>query len=82
MGVLLAQELEIVRREVDDQQPAARRQHARGLADGERRLGQEVQHLMHDDGVGDAVGEAQSVDVAVAHLGAGELARCDSLLRA
>ena len=34
MGVLFAQEFEIVRREVDDQQPAARPQHARRLADG------------------------------------------------
>ena len=72
MGVLLAQELEVVRREIDDQQPAAGRQHARRLPDGERRIGQEVQHLMHDDGVGDAVRQAESVDIAVAHLRARE----------
>ena len=32
MGVLVAQEFEIVRREIDDQQPPGRAQHARRLA--------------------------------------------------
>ena len=54
--------------EVDDQQAAARRQHARGLAHGALRIAQEVQHLVHDHGVGGLVGERQIVDVALAHL--------------
>ena len=37
MGVLVAQEFEIVRREIDDQQAAAGPQHARRLADRARR---------------------------------------------
>ena len=51
MRVLLAQELEIVRREIDHQQPAAGAQHARGLADRARAIVEEVQHLMDDDDV-------------------------------
>ena len=51
MGMLFAQEFEIVRREVDDQEPAARPQHARRLADGVRAVVEEVQHLMNDDDV-------------------------------
>ena len=66
---LLAQELELVRREVDDQQAPARRQHARRLAHGALRIAQEVQHLVHDDGVRRLVGERQIVDVALPHLG-------------
>ena len=58
MGVLLAQEFQLVRREVDDQQPAARAQHARRLADGARAVVEEVQHLMHDDDVEGIVGRA------------------------
>ena len=52
--VLLAQELELVRREIDDQQPC-RPAPARALprAMARCRLAQEVQHLMHDDRVGD-----------------------------
>ena len=41
-----------------------------------------VQHLMHDDGIGDAVAERQSVDVAVAHLGVGKRRAVLSLLLA
>jgi hypothetical protein len=71
--MLLAQELEVMWGEVDDQQAPPGSQHARRLPDGERRIGQEVQHLMHDDSVGDAIRQAQRVDVAVAHLRAHEL---------
>ena len=75
--VLLAQELELVGREIDDQQAPARRQHARRLAHGALRVAQEVQHLVHHHGVGGLVGERQIVDVALAHLGvrAGRRAR-------
>ena len=52
MRVLLAQEFEIVRREVDDQQGGRRgAQHARRLADRARAVVEEVQHLMDDDDV-------------------------------
>ena len=44
---LLAQELELVGREIDDQQAPARRQHAGRLAHGALRVAQEVQHLVH-----------------------------------
>ena len=46
MGVALAQELELMRREVDDEQPAAGAEHPRRL--GERPLGivEVVQHLV------------------------------------
>ena len=67
MGVLLAQEFEIVRREIDDQQPAARPQHARRLADGAGAVVEEVQHLMNDDDIERVARQRQVVDVAVAH---------------
>ena len=67
MGVLLAQELEIVRREVDDQQAALRPQHARGLADRARAVVEEVQHLMDDDDVERVARQREVVDVALAH---------------
>ena len=67
MGVLLAQEFEIVRREIDDQQPAARPQHARGFADGAGAVVEEVEHLMDDDDVEGIARQRQVVDVAVAH---------------
>ena len=67
MGVLLAQEFEIVRREIDDQQPAARPQHARRLADGARAVVEEVQHLVDDDDVEGIPRQRQIVDVALAH---------------
>ena len=47
----LAQEFQVVRREIDDQQPPARAQHARGLADRARAVVEEVQHLMDDHDV-------------------------------
>ena len=51
MRVLVAQEFEIVRREIDDEQPAAGPQHARRLAESARAVVEEVQHLMNDHGV-------------------------------
>ena len=70
-----------MRREVDDQQAAARRQHARRLAHGALRIAQEVQHLVHHHGVRGLVGERQIVDVALPHLGVRNSAR-SSLARA
>ena len=49
MGVLVAQELEIVRREIDHQQPPGRPQHPRRLLDRARAVVEEVQHLVDDD---------------------------------
>ena len=60
MGVFLAQEFQIVRREIDHQQPAAGAQHAGGFADGAGAVVEEVQHLMDDDDVEGVRGSARS----------------------
>ena len=67
--VLLAQELELVRCEIDDQQPAARRQHARRLAHGALpdRTGSAAPGASTTASAR-LVGKRQIVDVAVAHL--------------
>ena len=67
MGVLLAQELEVVRGEIDDQQRAAGPQHAGGLADGARAVVEIVQHLMHEHDVEGIPRQPQIVDVALPH---------------
>ena len=67
MGVLVAQEFEIVRREVDHQQPPGRAQHARGLRDRARAVVEEVQHLMDDDDVEGILRQREIVDVALPH---------------
>src|SRR5262245_32669990 len=67
MGMLLAQEFEIVWREVDDHKPSARSQHACCLADGAGAIVEEVQHLMDDDDVERIARQSQIVDVAMAH---------------
>ena len=67
MRVLLAQEFEVVRREIDDQQAAARAQYVRGFADRTRAVVEKVQHLMDNDGVERIAQQRQVVDVAVAH---------------
>ena len=51
MRMLVAQEFQLVRREIDDQQPAAGPQHARRLADRARAVVEKVQHLVDDDEV-------------------------------
>ena len=68
MRELLAQELQLVRREVDDEQPTAGGQYAGRLANGALGIAQEVQHLVHDDRVRRVIGERQVVDVGLAHL--------------
>ena len=60
MRVLLAQELELVRGEIDHQQPARRPQHARRLVDRARAVVEEVQHLVDDDDVEGSFGSARS----------------------
>ena len=67
MRVLLAQEFEVMRREVDDQQPPLRAQRARGLGDRARTVVEEVQHLMDHDDVEGVLRHRQLVDVALAH---------------
>ena len=67
MGVLVAQEFEIVRREIDHQQPAAGPQHARRLLDRARAVVEEVQHLVDDDGVEGILRQREVVDVALPH---------------
>ena len=68
MCVLFAKELQIVRREIDDQQPSAWRQHASRLANGMSRLRKKVQHLVHDNGVGRRVRQSQRIYVAMSNL--------------
>ena len=65
MGVLVAQEFEIVRREVDHQQPPAGPQHARRLVDRARAVVEEVQHLVDDDDVERILRQREIVDVAL-----------------
>lgn len=82
MGMLLAQELVVVRSEVDDGQPAPGRKGTGGLGDGRLRVGEVVQHLMQRHDVEPVRLDRQMVGVAVAHgnlsepggieLGAGE----------
>ena len=56
MGRLLAQELELVRREIDHEKLAARLEQPRGFRDRGARIVEEMQHLMQHDGVGGAIG--------------------------
>ncbi len=65
--MLLAQELQIVRGEIDDQHRAAGTQHAGGLADGSRAVVEIVQHLMHEHDVEGIPREPQIVDIALPH---------------
>ena len=65
MGVLLAQEFELVRGEVDHQQPPARPQQARRFPNGAPAILQEVQHLMDDHHVEGVAAERKIVDVAL-----------------
>ena len=57
-----------MRGEIDDEQPAARRQQARRLSDRRCRIVEEVQHLMQRHGVGRAVGQREGLEIAVPHL--------------
>ena len=57
-----------VRRQVDDDEPAARRQHPHGLGQHRARVVGEMQHLVEDGGGERGVGQRQAVHVAVPHL--------------
>ena len=71
--MLLAQELQLVRREVDDDQLAAGRHDPPGLAHRGGRVGQVVQHLVDHHQIGAGLGQAGVEDVAVAQLAAAEV---------
>ena len=75
MGGLLAQEFELMRREIDHEQPAARLEQPCGFRDRGSRVVEEVQHLMQDHGIGGAIGKRHIVEIAVARLGVGEARR-------
>ena len=73
VGVLGAQELERVRREVDDQQAAAGCEQAGRLAQRAGRVVEEVQHLVDDDEVERVAVERRAVHVALAEVGVADL---------
>ena len=56
MGGLLAQELKLMRGEIDHQQLAAGLEQTRGFEDGRCGIVEKVQHLVQDHCVGGAVG--------------------------
>ena len=72
MRVLVAQELQRVRREIDDDQPSRRAQQPRRLADRQRRIVEIVQHLVDGDEVEAVALDRRRVDVALAHLRMGD----------
>ena len=63
--------------EIDHQQAAARRKHARRL--GNRRAGllREMQHLVEDDAVGASIAQRQCVHVALSQAGAFDTGRLE-----
>ena len=67
MGVLVAQKFEIVRGEIDDEQPAARSQHSRRLFYRARAVVEEVQDLVDDDGIETVFRQREIVDIALAN---------------
>src|ERR1700740_1877056 len=66
MRMIEAQELERVRREIDDDETAARAQHAARLMDHPGRPVSVVQHLMNDHGVEGRARQWQLIHVALA----------------
>ena len=74
MGVVGAQELQAVRREIHHQQPAVRTQQTCCLLERGRRIVEEVQHLVHGDHVGARRRQRHIVDVAAPHLAVGDAA--------
>ena len=70
MGIILAQEFQVMRREIGDQQPPARRHHAGGFRDGGPRIVQIMQHLMKQHGIEHIrlARERQAIGVGQPHL--------------
>ena len=71
MRVAGAQLLAVVRREIDDQQPPARPQHARRLGDRRARLLREVEHVVQDRDIRRAIRHRQRIQVRLAQFGVG-----------
>ena len=69
MGIRFAQEIQIMRCKIDDQQPPTRSQDAGGFANGRLRVAEEVQHLMHDHGTSRRVRDVEVVEIPMPHLG-------------
>src|SRR3546814_13690451 len=67
--VTRAQFLDIVRREIGDQQAPARHQHARRLTDRRPRLLREMEHMVQDRRVRRAVAPRQRVEIGLAPFG-------------
>ncbi len=72
--VLGAQEFNLVRGEVHDDETPARRQYPRRLDNRRRGVGKEVKHVVHGDQIDGAVGERHVVDVGLAHPAVAQLA--------
>ncbi len=72
MRRLLAQELKLMRGEVDHQQSAAWGEQARGFGDRGGGIIEEMQHLMQDHRICRAVRQRHIIQIAVAHLRVGE----------
>ncbi len=68
MRIMFAQEFQLVRGEINDQQASTGRKHTHRLANGALGIYEKMQDLMHDDGVGALVAELQIVDIPLAHL--------------
>ena len=68
MRVLVAQKFELVRREIDHQQPTLRPQHACSLAESACAIVEVMQNLVHDHDVGkSSARQREIIDIAVAH---------------
>src|SRR5262249_19497598 len=65
MGILFAEEFKVMGREVDDQEPALRPQHARGLADRAAAVVEKVQHLMDDHDIKGVARYREIEDIAL-----------------
>ena len=68
MRMLVAQEFQRMRREIDDDQPAARPQQARRLADRHAGFVEIVQHLVHGHEIEGIALDRRRIDVALPHL--------------
>lgn len=65
MRLFAAQKFVVMRREIDNEQPTARLETQRGFTQCARRIIEEVQHLMQNDGVEPLHLERERVDIAL-----------------
>src|SRR5262249_10854231 len=68
MRVLVAQMLELMRCEIDDEEATAGRENARSLGQGAARIIEIMQYLMDGHEIGAGAWKGQSIDVGLAHL--------------